>query len=374
METSAQSGLPACGATVLRHTARMSRPPHNAPIPFLTLPNWIKAATHCGFNIEPIFRQNGIDTDLIHLETATVNPAQLQQVMTACVARAKAHHFPFVLGETFAFDYMPDIGTFLATSSTLRETLRVFDWVRALINPALNVRLEERDGEAWLLLEFRSAPQIPVPPDTITTSYFTETIFASIYKFGRTLLGERAVFGRLSLQHAPPPYAAEYTRYFGIEVCFNQPQQALVFDRCLLDVPLEGAFPALHRQAEYRVQRQLTALPKVLETAGGVVEQIERTFAAHPELLGQGIERMAEALGLHPRTLQRRLQDEGQGYAELQGRARFHKAADWLQASELSIEAISERLGFSDRRSFTRAFSRWAGMSPSSFRQKPQRR
>ena len=80
---------------------------------------------------------------------------------------------------------------------------------------------------------------------------------------------------------------------------------------------------------------------------------------------------MAEALGLHPRTLQRRLQDEGQGYAELQGRARFHKAADWLQASELSIEEISERLGFSDRRSFTRAFSRWAGISPSSFRKKP---
>jgi AraC-like DNA-binding protein len=145
----------------------------------------------------------------------------------------------------------------------------------------------------------------------------------------------------------------------------------MVFPRGLLDAPLEGAFPALHKQAEYRVQRQLTSLPKSAAPAS-IVALIEQTFAQRPELLGQGIERMAEALGLHHRTLQRRLQDEGPGYAELQAKARFSKAADWLQDEELSIEAISERLGFSDRRSFTRAFTRWAGMSPSAFRSKPK--
>jgi len=338
----------------------VSRPPFSAPIPFLTLPNWIKAAAQCGFNIEPVFREQGIATDLIHLESTTVIPSQLQQVMEACVARARHHHYPFMLGETFAFEYMPDIGTFLTTSSTLRDTLRVFDWVRELINPALNVRLEERGDEAWLLLEFEGAAVEPAV-------YFTESTFASIFKFGRTLLGERALFGRLCLRHAAPPYAAAYHRYFGIDILFDQPQYALVFERALLDVPLEGAFPALHRQAEYRVQRQLTRLPKSA-APDSVVALIEQTFAQRPELLGQGIERMAEALGLHHRTLQRRLQDEGQGYADLQAKARFRKAADWLQDDELSIEAISERLGFSDRRSFTRAFTRWAGMSPSAFR------
>lgn len=343
----------------------MSRPPYSAPIPFLTLPNWIKAAAHCGFNIEPIFREHGIATDLIHLESTTVIPAQLQQVMAACVARSRSHHYPFVLGETFAFDYMPDIGTFLTTSSTLRQTLRVFDWVRELINPGLNVRLEEHGDEAWLILDLDGGEALP------PTAYFTETTFASIYKFGRTLLGGRALFGRLCLRHAAPPYAQKYHEYFGIEILFGQPCNALVFARDLLDVPLEGAFPALHRQAEYRVQRQLTSLPRNA-APGSVVGLIEQSFAQRPELLGQGIERMAEALGLHHRTLQRRLQDENQGYSELQAKARFSKAADWLQGEELSIEAISERLGFSDRRSFTRAFTRWAGMSPSAFRSKPK--
>src|SRR3546814_17196527 len=77
-------------------------------------------------------------TDLLHLEDATISRPLLEQVMTVCVARARDQHFPFVLGETFAFDYLPDIGTFLATSPTLRDAARVFDWVRALINPLIN--------------------------------------------------------------------------------------------------------------------------------------------------------------------------------------------------------------------------------------------
>src|SRR3546814_17337050 len=90
----------------------MSQPfPHEQPLPFITLPNWVKAAALCGFNIQPVFDELEIETDLLHLEDATISRPLLEQVMTVCVARARDQHFPFVLGETFAFDYLPDIGT-----------------------------------------------------------------------------------------------------------------------------------------------------------------------------------------------------------------------------------------------------------------------
>ena len=111
------------------------RPLHEDPIPFITLPNWIKAAGQCGFNIEPIFRELGIETNLINLETATVSRPLMEKVMDACVAQSRQQHFPFVLGETFAFEYLPDLSTFLTTSPTLRDALKIFDWVRELINP-----------------------------------------------------------------------------------------------------------------------------------------------------------------------------------------------------------------------------------------------
>src|SRR5438105_3566899 len=102
-----------------RHTRAMkAKPdaPRVEPIPFLTLPNWIKAAAACGFNIEPIFREHGIPTDLVHIESVSVSPLTLEKVMESCIARSRGRpnkpHFPFVLGERFAFDYLPDIETF----------------------------------------------------------------------------------------------------------------------------------------------------------------------------------------------------------------------------------------------------------------------
>jgi AraC-like DNA-binding protein len=338
----------------------------NPRIPFLTLPNWIKAAAHCGFSIDPLLRDQGIETDLIHLETDTVGVQQLLLLMEACVARTHGRHFPFVLGETFAFDYMPDIGTFLSTSASLRESLRVFDWVRAFIHPSLRVHLEEHGDEASLVLEFDGLEGGPSP-------YFVEAIFASTYKFGRSLLGTHAAFRHLCLRYPAPAYAAEYADYFCIPILFGQPRHTLAFRRELLDVPLGGASPVLHRQAEYRVQRQLTTLPAGAARESGAAALIRQSFADHPRLLRQGIVHLAGALGLHPRTLQRRLREENMRFGELQAQARFRQAADWLGAGDLSIEQISERLGFSDRRSFTRAFTRWSGISPSSFRNKHQK-
>lgn len=342
---------------------------HNDPIPFITLPNWVQAAAQCGFNIQPIFRELEISTDLVHLESATIGRAQLEQVMGACVARARQHpnhqpnhqHFPFVLGETFAFEYLPDLQTFLTTSPTLRECLRVFDWVRELINPMINVFLIEESAQARLVLRIEDEqgrqPSMP---------WFTEATMASIVKFGRLLLGERANLQRLCFRHAAPEYVAEYEKYFRLPIDFNATEHGVLFERALLDMQLDGGFPALHKQAEYRVEQRLTKLPQ----RQGLIASIQQAYARKPQLMGQGIESMAQELGVGARTLQRRLREEGQNYAALQADCRYQLAMKLLQNPAVDMEAVSDKLGFSDRRSFTRAFTRWSGVSPSEFRKR----
>jgi len=337
-------------------------PLHASPIPFITLPNWVKAAGQCGFNIQPIFDQLGIVTDLDHLEDASITPPQLGQAMEACVAQSRQQHFPFVLGETFAFDYLPDIDTFLTTSPTLREAARVFTWVRELINPLIDIVLEEKGDTASL--QMRAQQNLPVTPQD---RYFVESIFASVAKFGRALAGDPLErHARLRFRHAAPPYIEAYERYFRVPVLFSQPLHALEFPRAMLDQRLDGGFPRLHEQAEQRVGQRLARLSR----RSGLVASIEAALEREPRLLGQGLEHLAQRLGLHPRTLQRRLRDEGESFGELQGRVRYRLALRDLAESPLDLESISERLGFSDRRSFTRAFTRWAGVSPSEFRKR----
>ncbi len=333
--------------------------PDSQSIPFITLPNWVKAAAYCGFNIEPVLREHGIETDLVHLESATVNQQVMEQVIESCVARSKRHHFPFVLGETFAFEYLPEIETFLTTSSTLREAARVFDWVRELVNPFIRVRLDERGKTAALVLDLGEDDEGgPARP------WFAETTFASVVKFGRVLLRGQGDFKRLTFRHRAPRYAKQYREFFRLPVAFDQPHDSVEFDRRLLDLPLAGGFPTLHQQAEYRVEQKLARRPKPASLAAS----IETMFTRKPGLLGQGIDQVAAELELGPRTLQRRLHEDGLSFGELQDRVRCRQAMQWLEQPSPDIETISEQLGFSDRRSFTRAFTRWAGMSPSAFR------
>lgn len=334
-------------------------PLHEAPLPFITLPNWVKAAAQCGFSIEPVFRELGIHTDLIHLEKATITRPVLEQAMDACIARARGCHFPFVLGETYAFDYLPDLETFVTTAPTLRRAARVFDWVRELINPLIDVRIEEHGDVGALVLRLGDFnPRAPR-----YKPYFTEAIFASVLKFGRTLLRGRGDFTRLTFEYAAPPHAAEYARHFRLPVLFGRPRTALESARTLLDLPLEGAYPALHQQAEVRVEQRLASLPRPT----GLVTAIEDACARKPALLGRGIGAVAAELGLGARTLQRRLQDEGQRYGDVLARVRYRLAIRYLEEPRADVESVSERLGFSDRRSFTRAFTRWSGVTPSAF-------
>ena len=99
-----------------------------------------------------------------------------------------------------------------------------------------------------------------------------------------------------------------------------------------------------------------------------LASQIETLFRRHPELMGQGIERVAQKLNLHPRTLQRRLREDGESYGDIQDRCRYEVAVVHLKQPHRDLEAISELLGFSDRQNFTRAFKRWTGLSPREFR------
>lgn len=333
-------------------------------MPFITLPNWVKAAAQCGFNIEPVFRELKIQTDLIHLESATITRPVLEQVMEACIVRSKKRHFPFVLGETFAFDYLPDLETFVTTSATLREAARVFDWVRELINPMIRVRLEEEGEVACLALQLGRGPARkggkPRPPKP----YFAEATMAAIVKFGRTLLrGDEAAFTRVTFTHRRPAYAAQAEAHFQMPVAFGEKRIAVEIPRALLDRRLEGGYSALHQQAELRVEHRLTQLSRPTS----LVAAIEDACARRPELPAKGIAAIAAELGLHARTLQRRLADEGQRFADVLGRVRYRLAIRFLEAPGSDVESVSERLGFSDRRSFTRAFSRWSGVTPSSY-------
>jgi AraC-like DNA-binding protein len=78
---------------------------------------------------------------------------------------------------------------------------------------------------------------------------------------------------------------------------------------------------------------------------------------------------LASEFGVSAKTLARRLAEVGVKYSDLKRDLRKTQATWYLQHTEMSIEAIAERLGYADPTNFSRAFKRWHCVSPRTMRQ-----
>lgn len=80
------------------------------------------------------------------------------------------------------------------------------------------------------------------------------------------------------------------------------------------------------------------------------------------------LETLAAELGVAPRTLQRRLSEEGLSFSDLIREVQLEVACRLLADSSLSVQEISSRVGFVTPASFSRAFHAWTGKCPRDYR------
>jgi len=114
----------------------------------------------------------------------------------------------------------------------------------------------------------------------------------------------------------------------------------------------------------YEEYLTLARIPHCDGVSARVVDSLHMRVG-HTDL---SIEQIASDLNLTKRTLQRRLQGQNTNFAQLRDDLRFHYAIKFLIDNQMSVDLVSRALDFSDRTSFTNAFKRWTGLSPSTFR------
>lgn len=80
------------------------------------------------------------------------------------------------------------------------------------------------------------------------------------------------------------------------------------------------------------------------------------------------VSEIASRLGMSARTLQRRLSDRGHPFQSLVDDARRELAQRLLRQTEYSLADVAFLTGFSEQSAFNRAFRRWQGQTPRSYR------
>ena len=218
--------------------------------------------------------------------------------------------------------------------------------------------LQEKDDEQWSI-QFRWLLADEVEPPVLN-----ECCFAWVLSLARHGTGTRLSPLRVEFIQ-PRPHAKTIERHFGCPVVCGGSRNAIVFRAA------DAQRPFVTRNAEL-LGMLAPQFEEELKRENGDENFLERVrVAIQQKLTGQrpAIEDIADALHVSPRTLQRRLQDEGSSFQRVLEEARHHLARHYLNNSVLELNEAAYLLGYEDSNSFVRAFRTWEGIPPARWRE-----
>ena len=182
----------------------------------------------------------------------------------------------------------------------------------------------------------------------------------------RTNYGGKLNAAALCLRRPEPADSQPWLRVFGGDIRFGALEDSLLLDRDTVDTPLPSANVPLANTFDRILTEQLAHLFDD--------DIVSRCKAYLLRELTSGVPSAQEtgtALGMSQRTLQRKLHELGLTYQSLCDEARHELARRYLDDTNKSVTEVTFLLGFSEQSAFTRAFRRWSGMSPTTYRHNP---
>ena len=191
-----------------------------------------------------------------------------------------------------------------------------------------------------------------------------EATIASIASISREVCTKDFNPKAVYFKHPKPETADNHKRYFGCPVYFNSNKDALLVSHAMLKTPnrlgdksISGFFDK-HLESEVRELKDEETLDQL------VCKQITRSLSEGvPTVMD-----LARHFGMSSRSLQRKLADRNLTYRILVERSRRLLAQKLLQQTDYSLAEVAFMTGFSEQSAFARAFKRWKGETPRSYR------
>lgn len=241
---------------------------------------------------------------------------------------------------------------------TVRDALQALTRYFPVGQTGTTVSLMQASGTARFTYDIRD----PAVGDRLQDSAYT---LGKICRSLRRCAGQSWVLDEVTLSAARPHIQEPYRRFFEAPVVFDAPSTSLCFSSSLLDLRLATA--DAHRYEDF-----CSRLERLMPTPNepDLLEDALRDWLAHAAPQGKAtLEQAAADFGVTPRTMQRRLKDQGIRFQSLLANVRMESAQRMLAESRLPVTQIAERLGFSETSAFTRAFRTYTRLSPRAFRQ-----
>ena len=182
------------------------------------------------------------------------------------------------------------------------------------------------------------------------------------HRFPSWYIGEPIRLQETHFTFKAPAHRSELQIMFPSQLQFKRSANRLIFDAQYLDKPLVRSDQELATYVQ-NAPADVMTIPGADTT---LEAQIERMIGQrHPDrLVFAPIHELAKELGVSSQTLHRRLKESATSYQKIKDNLRREVAIHKLVNERLSVEQVAEVVGFTESRSFTRAFKHWTGLTP----------
>jgi len=282
---------------------------------------------------------------------------QLRQMQNA--AAVSHPGWSLDVGRRFDLGAQGPLGFAMISAPTLGASFDVMARYGHVRSPWFRLRVEH-DAHQWGIVVQRQ-----IRLGTAVDVALLEVLLLSAQALVESVLGRAMHEALIECDYAAPTWAVRYSSVFSGAVSFDAAQPSIRMPAAWLALPCPSADAALYQLALGRLESER----RRLESGDHLEARVEVLLAAAGDA-GLSLTELADRLNLSRRTLVRRLSELGTTFGNLSDRHQMRRAASLLADPQYSASEVAYRLGYSDPANFARAFRRWFGETPGSYRRR----
>jgi AraC-like DNA-binding protein len=309
----------------------------------------------CGVPSEPILAAFGLGREDLDDPERSAPFLELDRLVGHCAHKTRCAHFGLLLGQHVNLQSFGVAGRLARHAPSVGAALQDLTGFFVLHDSGGSIRVSIHDGSVTL------SYGIHVPGLKHSDQVY-DLALAAMTNVMRQLCGPDWRPDAVLLPRKRPASIRPYREHFAAPLRFDSIVAAAVFPERCLSQPIADADPLLHTLLAGNAAVAIARQDPLLH---GDVRRTIRLLL----LAGQcSRHEVARRLGLHERSLGRRLQATGRTFQQLLDDTRFDIAQQLLRDTHVPVARVATALGYGDATVFTRAFTRWSGRRPSEFR------
>ena len=315
-----------------------------------------QALRQCGVDPLAVVEEVGIDLAKGANPDWRVSQADFDHLLNRSVEITGDEAFGLVAAEQLQPQVLHSLGLAWLASDTVYDGLQRLQRFGRLVSSGIDLQLEEEGDSVHLYVA--SDPRLALGgPAGI------DYAVGIVTRMCRMTLGE-FLAPVMILLNRPAPIAAQRWEYMlASRVVFDADTTRITWSRADIMEPLVTGDPRLARINDEHTMAYLDSFMAQSITRAVIDKIVEKLPDGPP-----GQQQIAAALHVSNRTLQRKLREERTSFKELLKDTRMQLACKYLRSPGRSVVDTAYLLGFSEPSTFSRAFKRWTGQSPSQYR------